>query len=74
LGKAGKAIFLGLTRQVLFLIPMLYILQYYFGLNGIWMSFPSGDLCATFVTGIMVWSQFKSLNREIEKNYDPERL
>ena len=74
LGKAGKAIFLGLTRQVLFLIPMLYILQYYFGLNGIWMSFPSGDLCATVVTGIMVWSQFKSLNREIGKNYDPEQL
>ncbi|MDE6353029.1 MAG: MATE family efflux transporter, partial [Muribaculaceae bacterium] len=74
LGKAGKSIFLGLTRQVLFLIPFLYILQHFFGLNGIWMSFPSGDLCATIVTLIMVITQFRSLNREIGKNYDPERL
>lgn len=70
IGKAGKSIFLGLTRQVLFLIPLLYILQHYFGLDGIWMSFPSGDFCATIVTIILVVTQFRSF----KKHYNPELL
>ena len=70
IGKAGKSIFLGLTRQVLFLIPLLYIMQNYFGLDGIWLSFPSSDFCATVVTVILVVTQFRSF----KKQYDPERL
>jgi putative MATE family efflux protein len=36
IGMAKKAIFLSLTRQVLFLIPLLIVLPGYFGINGIW--------------------------------------
>ena len=63
IGKAGKSIFLSLTRQVIFIIPLLLTLPKYFGLEGVWMSFPSSDVCATAVTGLMIWWQFVELRR-----------
>lgn len=66
LGMAGKSIFLGLTRQVIFLIPLLFILRHFFGLNGIWAAFPAGDVCATIVTTVMVFTQIRHLHREIK--------
>lgn len=64
IGKAGKSIFLGLVRQVIFLIPLLFIFREFFGLDGIWAAFPAGDACSTIVAAIMVFSQIKSLRRD----------
>ena len=36
LGMAGKAVFLSLTRQIIFMIPLLLILPPHFGLDGVW--------------------------------------
>jgi len=63
-GSAGKSIFLGLTRQVIFLLPLLFTLPNWFGLDGIWYSFPTGDLLATVVTIILVWDEFRKINRK----------
>lgn len=60
IGMAKKAIFLSLTRQVLFLIPCLLILPDIFGATGVWMSMPIADLVATIVAAIMLWRQFRS--------------
>ncbi len=62
IGCVGKSIFLSLTRQVLFLIPLLMILPDYFGLNGVWLSFPGSDVIATLVTAWMIFTEFKSLS------------
>ena len=43
IGKAGISIFLSLTRQLLFLVPLLLILPNFFGLEGIWYSVPIAD-------------------------------
>ena len=61
IGKAGKSIFLSLTRQVLFLIPLLLWLPRLMQLDGIWMSFPISDLLATIVTALMIIWQFRHL-------------
>ncbi len=66
LGRAGKSIFLGLTRQVLFLIPLMFILRHYYGLDGIWAAFPSGDACATVVTVWLVAGEMSRLRHEQE--------
>lgn len=63
-GMAGKAIFLSLTRQVLFLIPMLYILPRYFGLNGVWMSMPIADGLSVITTIILFVMLVKTLKKE----------
>lgn len=44
IGKALPALLLALTKQGFFLIPLVLILPLFFGLNGIWFSFPIADL------------------------------
>lgn len=63
LGLAGKSIFLSLTRQILFLMPLIYIFSHAFGLNGIWAAYSTSDFIATLVTAIMMIFQLKKLNR-----------
>lgn len=61
LGMAGKSVFLSLTRQVLFMIPMLLILPPLYGLDGVWACFPICDLAATIVATVMVIVQIKKI-------------
>lgn len=68
IGRAGKSIFLSLTRQVIFLIPLLLILPSRYGLDGIWKSFPVSDAIATAVTLVMVICQFRHLTPSSENN------
>lgn len=67
LGMAGKAIFLSLTRQVLFMIPMLYILPPMFGLDGVWAAYPVCDVIATVVSGVMLYVQLRRIKREMNE-------
>lgn len=50
IGKAAPALLLALTKQGFFLIPLILVLPYYFGLNGIWIAFPIADFGAAFVS------------------------
>ncbi len=59
IGHAGKSIFLSLTRQLLFLIPLLVLLPRTWGLDGVWYSMPISDLAASLVAGFMLISQYK---------------
>lgn len=61
IGMAKKAIFLSLTRQLLFLIPSLLIFPHFFGTMGVWMSMPVADSIATIVSGCMLSWQLKRL-------------
>lgn len=63
LGKAAASIFLSLTRQVLFLMPLLFILPPRYGLVGIWWSFPASDIFATVVTTVMVVYELRYIAR-----------
>lgn len=62
IGKAGKSIFLSLSRQVIFLIPLLLWLPGRYGLAGVWSSFPLSDLCATIATALLMLWQFRHLS------------
>ena len=59
IGMSKKAIFLSLTRQLLFLIPCLIILPRFFGTLGVWISMPVADTIATVVTAIVLVNQFR---------------
>lgn len=62
LGMAGKAVFLSLTRQILFMIPLLFILPPMWGLDGVWSAYPLSDSVATIVAAIFLWIQIKRIN------------
>ena len=54
-GKAGKAIFLSLTRQVLYLIPLVLWLPLLFAepIDGVWWSIPISDTLSA-ITAVVV--------------------
>lgn len=52
IGKAFPALFLALTKQGFFLIPLVLILPLAYGLDGIWISFPIADIGAALVSFI----------------------
>lgn len=51
-GKPKISIFLSLTRQLIFLLPMLFILPRHWGIDGVWASMSASDLIA-FVFAIV---------------------
>ncbi len=55
IGKARRAFVAAIARPVLFLIPAVFILAHFFGLNGVWFTFPVSDVFTfTFVVILIV--------------------
>jgi len=63
IGMANKAIFLSLTRQLLFLLPCLIILPTFMGAAGIWWSMPISDLVASIVAAVLLYKQFQEFKK-----------
>ncbi len=62
MGKAKIAVVLTLLRQVIILIPLLFILPNYFGLHGIWISMPISDTLSAIVVVFILVNHWKKLN------------
>ncbi len=58
-GKAKIAAFLSLLRQVIILLPLLFILPKEFGLRGIWLASPIADTVAAMVSGTLMYLEWK---------------
>ncbi len=58
-GKELPALILTLTRQGIFLIPLVFILPVFFDLDGIWYSFPIADTLSALVTYLYLASRLK---------------
>ncbi len=61
----ARAVFLNLSRQVLFLAPMLFILPLFWGLEGVWMSLPLSEVFASILTLIVL---YRFYNRTFHNN------
>lgn len=61
IGKAKKAAFLGLLRQVLMLIPMLLILPNFFGITGVWAAGPVADFVSCTIAMLLLVREMKQL-------------
>jgi Na+-driven multidrug efflux pump len=66
-GKASRAILLSLTRQVLFLIPLVMILPVFLGLDGIWAAGPIADFSSAMLAIILLIKQFRYLQTKHEQ-------
>ena len=71
IGKAGRAIFLSLTRQVLYLIPLALLLPKVFEdpLDGVWWSIPISDTLSAITAVVVLLSARKILH--IDKQKEP---
>ncbi len=59
IGKAWKAILLSMTRQMLFLVPLLLILPRTMGARGVWLSFPIADAAAIMLAIVLLVLQLR---------------
>ncbi|EPZ53649.1 na+ driven multidrug efflux pump domain protein [[Clostridium] sordellii ATCC 9714] len=74
-GKAKKAIILGLLRQVIILIPVTIILSKLIGLDGVWYAQPVSDFIAIVITWIIVVKEMRSYkvyNKDLQSKFEVE--
>ena len=72
IGMAGKAIFLSLTRQVLYLIPLALLLPCLFHtepIAGVWWSLPVSDLLSGLTAGVMLVVQIRRFRHAISAGH-----
>lgn len=64
-GKVLPALLLTLTKQGFCLIPLILVLPYFLGLNGIWLAFPVADVLSAIIT---YWYLKRALNKKESSN------
>jgi len=64
IGKPIQTFILSTSRQILFLIPLVFILPRFFGLNGVWLSFPIADTLSFIITLAMVIPQMREFKKQ----------
>lgn len=73
LGMVNKAIILSMARQILFLIPCIYVLPLFFKNLGVWISFPISDFAAFIISAILMWDLLRKFGR-LKDGDDPSIL
>ena len=66
LGKAGTALFLSLTRQILFLLPILLLLPRLCGFNGIWWSQPLSDILSGLLAMLLYRIELRRMRTALQ--------
>ena len=68
IGKAGKAIFLSLTRQVLYLIPLVLWMPTLFAepIDGVWWAIPASDTLSAITAIIILLLSRRSLHMQMQ--------
>lgn len=73
IGMVKKAIFLSLSRQLIFLLPVLYVLPLFMEETGVWLSFPISDLASVVVSAIFIVNLFGKFSK-LKDGDDPSVL
>ena len=63
LGMVRKSIFLSLSRQLLFLLPLIYTLPLWLQETGVWISFPISDTLNVIISAVLIVQLFRKFDR-----------
>ena len=63
IGKAKRAIILSMTRQLIFILPLLVVLPPLWGQDGVWYSIPIADTMAMLLALVLLIYQLRKLRR-----------
>ena len=64
IGKAKISVFLSLSRQLVFLIPLLLVLPTLYGVDGVWWSMPVADTISALVTAVIMALFMRKINKQ----------
>jgi putative MATE family efflux protein len=68
IGKAPLAILMSLTRQLLFLLPLLWFLPQHLGAQGVWISMPIADTASIILAFVLfIWQMRKIKQLELQQ-------
>ena len=73
LGMVKKSIFLSLTRQLLFLVPLVYLLPLWLGENGVWLAFPVSDFLSVVCAAVLIINILRKFDK-LNDGDDPSVL
>ena len=65
IGEATKSIFMSLSRQVICLLPFLFILPPLLKLDGVWYSFPASDLISALMGVVLLTIEMRKINKMV---------
>lgn len=68
IGKATKGLTVSITRQLVFLLPLILILPLFFGIDGVLYAGPIADLVAFALTVAFLVQQVHLMNKGIKNN------
>ena len=57
--------FLSLTRQIIFLLPLLIILPIFMGIDGVMYSAPVADGIVAVFSAWFMWKEFKIIDKQM---------
>ena len=63
IGKARLGVFMSLTRQILFLLPLIVIFPIFMGIDGVMYAGPIADAAAAIVCGFFTVHELRELTR-----------
>lgn len=63
-GKAKITTAINIIRQFILMLPLLYFLPKYYGVNGVWLAAPITDFTLAVITSYFVVKEFKALKRK----------
>ena len=63
IGKATQSFITAISRSFFFLIPLIFILPQFLGLDGVWLAFPIADVLTFLLTLILLIPQIRELRR-----------
>ena len=67
IGKPKRAILLSMTRQMLFLVPLLILLPSHYGTLGVWWSMPIADCAATLLAALLLFQQIRWFRKAMSR-------
>lgn len=76
IGRAPISLFMSATRQLLYLIPLVWLLPQVFGLDGVWYAMPVSDTLAAITAAIVFKLQYKkslTMPSQSNKVAEPEK-
>ena len=63
IGKPQLSIFLSMTRQLIYLLPLLWLFSRLWGLDGVWLSMAASDFLSFVTTVVTLWVVMRKFNR-----------
>lgn len=63
IGMAKVSMFLSLSRQMIFMLPLLFVLPIWWGGEGVWLSMPIADMIAAVVTAVLMVAYMRKFKK-----------